>query len=284
MKQMDFEIKATEYFEIILESERHVIGSSELITILENYRQLLKGVNVTLNKQYAVGYDIVDFDVIALEKGSFRIPISIKKFCTGVAIGVLGNVIADLFKQEVLSTTVNTDTEAIVISKQDLMENHSTKEAVVNIAKVTVESDSISSLSLNYTKPDGTIENVRIEKTQLEPIASMNTDIEPDVQTNVCVIPLTVVAPVLDGKKVHWKFRTQTGQNISAKMDDEQFLDKMEKEHVAFGKHDVLKVELETTLTGGESDDPKYSYRVRKVIEYPKYKKNNAPCQTELDL
>lgn len=284
MKQMDFEIKTTEAFEIILESDSHAISSNELIAVLENYRELLKGVNITLNKKYAAGYDVVDFDVIALEKGSFRIPTVIKKFSNDVSANAIGNIIATLFLANVISTTVSTPNDEIEVTKKDLMEHQSTKEAVVNIAKMTVESDSISGLSLNYTKPDGSIENVRIEKTQLEPIASINTDVEPEVQSNVCTIPLTVVAPVLDGKKVQWKFRTQTGQSIPAKMDDDLFLEKMEEEHVAFGKHDVLTVELETTITTDENGSPKYTYRVKKVIDYPRYKKNNIPKQTELDL
>lgn len=284
MKQMDFEIKTTETFDIILESDSHAISSSELIAVLENYRDLLKGVNITLNKKYAAGYDIVDFDVIALEKGSFKIPTVIKKFTNDAAANAIGSIVAGLFVYNITSTKVSTPIEEIEVMKQDLMENHSTKEAVVNIAKVAVGSDSISGLSLNYTKSDGSVENVKIEKTQLEPIASMNTDVEPDIQVNVCTIPLIVVAPVLDGKKVQWKFRLQTGQSISAKMDDDKFLDKMEKEHVAFGQHDVLKVELETTVTGAENGDPKYTYRVIKVIDYPKYKKNNLPQQAKFDL
>lgn len=279
MGNLDFEIRATETFEIIFESDSHSISSAELISVLENYRMLLKGVNITLNKKYAVGYDLVDYDVLALEPGSFRIPISIKKFCNGVAIGFMGNILADLFMINIQSTTVSTDTEEIVVTKQELLENHSTKEAVVNIAKVAVESDSISGLSLNYTKPDGSIENVRIVKTQLEPIASISIDFVPEILSSTCTIPLIVVAPVLDGKKVQWKFRTQTGQSITAKMDDEHFLDLMEKEHVAFGKHDVIKVELETTVISDEEEHPKYSYRVTKVIDYPRYRKNNVPQQ-----
>lgn len=67
-------------------------------------------------------------------------------------------------------------------------------------------------------------------------------------------------------------------------MDDEVFLEKLEKEHIAFGKHDVLEVDLETTIISNDDGQPKASYRVKKVIDYPKYKKNNSPLQTELDL
>lgn len=284
MDYNDFTIKSIEDFEIILESEGHAVSSTELISILANYRQLLKGVNITLNKKYAAGYDVIDFDVIAFDQGSFRIPIKIKKFSYEVAVAVVGGVIVNLLQNDVKSTTVRTSNEVIEVSKLDLMENLSTKEAVVNIAKTAVESDSISGLSLNYTKEDGTSENIRIEKKQLEPIASINTDVEPQVQTNMCEMRLVVVAPVLDDKKVQWKFRTQTGQNISAKMDDADFLEKLEKEHIAFGKHDVLQVVLETTVTYNEDDQPRYTHVVKHVIDYPRYKKNNAPTQLDLGL
>lgn len=257
MKQRDFENKFVEDFEIILESEDYLISSSELISILTNYRQMLKGINVTLNKKYSIGYDLIDFDVVALEQGSFRIPIKIKKFSNTVAANAVGGIIAGLFLTGNNSVLVSTPTEEFEVEKKELMEYNDTKTAVVNIAKTTVQSDSISGLSLNYTKEDGSIENVRIEKTRLAPIASINTDLEPEVEKTLCKVRLVVVSPVLDDKKVQWRFRTQLGQDLSAKMDDDDFLEKMEKEHIAFGKHDVLYVQLETTITHNEEGGDK---------------------------
>lgn len=188
MKQADFEIKEIEDFEIVLESDTHAISSLDLISVLENYRQLLKGVNVTLNRKYCAGFDMVDFDVVALEYGSFKIPIKIKKFSNAVAINAVGGILAGLFLTEIQSSKVTTPTETIEVQKEDLMDNHDTKSAVVNIAKTVVQSDSISGLSLNYTKEDGSLENIKIEKTKLAPIAAINTEIEPEVQSNTCKI------------------------------------------------------------------------------------------------
>lgn len=281
MKNVDFVYKDIESFEFILNSDEHSISGNELIDILTNSRQLLKGINVTLNKSYSIGYDIIDFDVIALEAGSFKIPISIKKFSNAVAVNAIGGIIAGLFIAECQSVKVQSAIEEYEITKEELMANHDTKTAVVNIAKTTVASDSITGLSMNYICPDGSVENLKIEKTRLEPIASINTDIEPEIDIHTNTLNLIVVAPVLEPKKVLWKFKTVEEHPISAKMEDEAFLLKMEQEHIAFGRLDVLRVQLQTTVTI-EDGEKKVGYVIKKVLDYPKYKKNDREEQTEI--
>lgn len=285
MKKFNYIYNFTENFEITLNSDSHGLSSEELITILENYRKVLKGVNTTLNWKYCAGYDEVDFDVLALEQGSFRIPIRIKKFSENAASNAIGGIIASLFLSSIFTINVNTSGgEVIEVNNEELMDNHDTKSAVANIAKVAVESDSITSLSLNYTNNEGVTENVSIEKKQLRSLASINKETVSAVQTFVCSEKLVVLAPVLDDKRVLWKFRKQNGQLISAKMNDLLFLEKMEKEHIAFGKNDILNVELTTCVIDNDNGTHRVSYIINKVIDYPKYKKKDTTKQLTLDL
>ena len=115
-------------------------------------------------------------------------------------------------------------------------------------------------------------------------LASIYTEDIPTVQTFVGSEKLVVLAPVLDGKRVQWKFRKQNGQQISAKMNDLLFLDKMEKEHIAFGKNDILNVELITNVIDNNDGIQRVSYIINKVIDYPKYKKKDTYQQSTLDL
>lgn len=107
---------------------------------MENYRKVLKGVNTTLNWNYSAGYDAVDFDVLAFEQGSFRIPIKIKKFSRDVVVNAIGGIIAGLFVANINKVDVISSGEVIEVEKEELMENHDIKSAVANIAKVAVES------------------------------------------------------------------------------------------------------------------------------------------------
>lgn len=70
-----------EFFELTLNIDDSRISAIELIGFLSNTEELFKSINQTLNSKYAVGYDSVSIDVLALEKGSFKIPLCVKKGC-----------------------------------------------------------------------------------------------------------------------------------------------------------------------------------------------------------
>ena len=61
-------------------------------------------------------------------------------------------------------------------------------------------------------------------------------------------------------------------------------LDKMEKEHIAFGKNDKLNVELITNVIDKNDGTQRVSYIINKVIDYPKYKKKDPNQQLTIDL
>lgn len=61
-----------EFFELTLNIEDSRISAVELIAYLSNAEKLFKSINQTLNAKYAVGYDDISIDILALEKGSFR--------------------------------------------------------------------------------------------------------------------------------------------------------------------------------------------------------------------
>lgn len=284
--QSIFEYKQIENFEFILESEAHSVKSTELIEILSSSRKLIQGINITLNKKYAAGYDFVDFDVLAFEEGSFRIPISIKKFSNSVASNALGNLISGLFLLGITNSLISifSNEEEVKIPIEVLMEHHDTKSAVVNIAKTAVQSDSIKGISLNYLKHDGSMEKISIEKEQLVPLASINTDIIPEKAVSNVTTKLLIISPVLDGKKVNWKFKNMKGYSMTAKMDDDVFLSKMDEEHIAFGPNDLLTVQLETTVVINEDGQPSTSHIIKKVIDYPHYHRETVERQVTIDF
>ena len=82
-------VACQEFFELKLDIEESRISSEELIAYLRNIDKMFKSINNALNAKTAIGYDLIEIDVLALEKGSFRIPICInKKTVETILVGV----------------------------------------------------------------------------------------------------------------------------------------------------------------------------------------------------
>lgn len=283
MKQNEAVALKEELFDIILETEGHVISATELITVISNYRDLFQSVNEAINKQCGAGVDAIDFDVVALKEGSFEIPIIVKKLVGGVAINAIGGIIANLFDPNKLKYKVPFGDGHLELTRQDIVDNSKSLESIANIAQTAVVSPNIRSLVMEYVGDGGNMERINLEKSRLVALSNyeMKELVSQDVFNNTT--RLKVISPVLNGKNVHWRFETETGTPISAKMDDKDFLTKIEDEHVAFGIHDVLTVVMETTQTH-EKNVTKPQYRITKVIEYPHYRKTSRAEQLKLPI
>lgn len=86
-----------EIFELSLGIDDSRISPSDLIDFLANTEKLLNSINETLNTKFSIGFDNIDIEVIALEKGSFKIPLCIKKITKNPTfVAIVGAVLAPL--------------------------------------------------------------------------------------------------------------------------------------------------------------------------------------------
>lgn len=68
-----------EFFELRLGCELDTIEIFSLIKYLNQANNMLQGINETLNTLFGCGYNGVEVEAYALEHGSIRIPLKIKK-------------------------------------------------------------------------------------------------------------------------------------------------------------------------------------------------------------
>ncbi len=264
-----------EQFNFILENNDGVVSALDLIKYLTNLNTLVKSVNHTLNSKYSVGFDQVLLEVIALEKGSFKIPVTVKKILqnpyTQLAVGavfgaIAANVLSD--NKETVNYYINNST--VEIKHEVIVENKETVRAVSNIAKTTIEAPEVKSLTLEYDLADNKRETINIQKSTL---GGLVVDIIEDSEKQSNTLPharLTIVSPVLEAEQAMWKFR-MGDRKLSAKMTDTDFLDLMGKSKIAFGIGDVLVADLETIITMKSDDTPDVKHYIRKVHQYPQY-------------
>ena len=86
---------------------------------------------------------------------------------------------------------------------------------------------------------------------------------------------LVIVSPVLEAEQAIWRFRFGD-RKLSAKMTDNDFLELMSKNKIAFGIGDVLTADLETIITLKSDNTPDVKHYIRKVHQYPQYANKSA--------
>lgn len=275
MKEKDIQRQIQqENFELILNLESSRISANDLITFLSNTDLLFQSINKTLNCKYNVGYESITIEVLALEKGSFKIPIALKKiannFLLPTTITFLGGLAANLITNNHSSQTIKTQNEEIVVENKVLLENKSTKEAISMIAKTAIETDGINGISVTYEKDNGEQERVNISKETLSQ-SVCNETINEEMINLQSKITLEIVSPVFMNKPASWRV-SYNGRTtpINAQMADTDFLDTMDRQEIAFAKGDAIIADLETTATNTDSGI-KFKYRITKVYSYPKY-------------
>lgn len=72
-------ILSEEFFEIRLVCELDTIDIFSLIKYLNQANSMIQGINETLNTSFNAGYNVVKVEAYALEHGSIRIPLKLKK-------------------------------------------------------------------------------------------------------------------------------------------------------------------------------------------------------------
>lgn len=264
-----------EHLHFILDNNDGVVSSLELIKYLTNINTLVKSVNHTLNRKYSVGFDQVLLDVIALEKGSFKISIAIKKifnnpYTISAASAVFGVIATNVLSDDKSTVNYYINNSTVEIKHEVLLENKETVRAISNIAKTTVESSGIKSLTLEYDVADNRRERTNIPKSTLTTLIVEDTDKPQKENSTLPQARLVIVSPVLESEQATWRFRLGD-RKLSAKMADESFLKLMDDKKIAFGKGDILVVDLETIVTKKSDDTPDVKHYIRKVHQYPQY-------------
>ena len=160
---------------ISLDVPENDVNNLDLIDIQINLDRLVKSINRTINWEYDLGFDAISLDVIAYEKGSFKIPVVIKKLLPENPKTLIYEVILGPLLVAILSGNFhfvdlpNNDEsdEPVRIEQSDLLENPDTREAVSNIANTVINSDRINGLTVTYID-NGKEKEIKISEKQLQ--------------------------------------------------------------------------------------------------------------------
>lgn len=264
-----------EHFDFILDNKSGVISSLELIKHLSNINLLMKSMNHTLNSKYSIGFDQIIIEIEALEKGSVKIPVILKKVLnndyTKLAVGAVFGVLATNLLSENKETVIyNINNSNVEIKYEVMTGNRETVKAVSGIAKAVVDSTNVNALKLGYQIENNQKQTIKIEKTTLRNL--IVDDIE-ESEKETHLMPnarLVIISPVLEMEQANWRVRINDNK-FSAKMVDESFLELMDKHKIAFAKGDAIIADLETVITIKSDNTPNVKHYIKKVYEYPEY-------------
>jgi len=137
-----------ERFELALNIDGSRISSNELRSYLLQLEKLVDSINETLNEYNDWGYDAISIDVVALERGSFKIPLIFKKFINSenykkfksltenpTAAAIIGGIIVSLF-----TGTPNKDVERFYNDqnfKEVILRDSKTAKAVKKNSRIS---------------------------------------------------------------------------------------------------------------------------------------------------
>ena len=262
-----------EFFEIRLICESDEIDIFCLIKYLTQTNQMVQGINETLNKDFTAGYDEVEISALALEHGSIRIPLIIKKLALHTLFelppAILGGVAVHLLTNSHDAILVTTPSGNVETQSDTFLNNLSTKRSVGKIAQMVVENDSISNLALTYQKDDGQKESITVTKEVLKKVAEECESSDDDEVREYSKTRLQIYGPILGNKPSSWQVKLN-GQTIHAHMSDKDFLEEMTAKKIAFAPDDEIVADLEERIYRDEKGEHK-KWTIKKVHSYPKY-------------
>lgn len=261
-----------EFFNLILDVDNNSLSTTELIRYLSGTALLFTSVNHSLNKYYGVGYEQILVDVIALEKGSFKITTKIKKFSKHPMIVAGFTILAQqLFSPNTPTQNIYINNSTVEIHCEQIKANKEVVKAVSDIAKTTVDSLNIKSLKIEYQEP--ITNETKTSSFDKEALRGLIIESVEEKEKDTHTLPmarLVVVSPVLESSPASWKVKINN-KTFSAKMTDNDFLKKMDEEKIAFAKNDILIADIETIVTKKKDNTPDVKHYIRKVYDYPKY-------------
>ena len=220
-----------------------------------------------------MGFDYVSIDVLAIEQGSFRLPLFINKFLTSehierfkkltenpTASKIIGGIVLALLFSGVPHKM---DYNESGIPEKHFLENINTAKAVKDIAKLTIDNDSIRDLVVTYETPDGKVEEVISKEILGKTKAVMDNAIEENERPHFLEDEtLQIISPGLgDDPELLWKFKFNN-KIIEAEMRDRTYLHKINNGDISFHYGDKIQVDM---MVEGRGKDKKY-YIIR-VLE-----------------
>ena len=163
---------------------------------------MFQGINETLHKEFNAGYTDIEVEAYALEYGSIRIPLKLKKYAVNSLLGIsttfIGGVAVNLVSGNKETIVITSNTDEIESSSATFLQNSQTKRSVGKIARMVADNDSISDLSITYEKSDGQREknDNKLKKT-LKEVAEECEDSEEDVINLYQNTHLEIYGPIL---------------------------------------------------------------------------------------
>lgn len=262
-----------EIFELRLITKLESMDVISLIKLLNQTNDMFQSINETLNAKYNSGYLEVDVEVFAVEKGSIRIPLRIRKFANKnlwpLVTTIIGGVAVNLIsgnRETIIIASPSGDVES---ASSVFLDNLSTKRSVGNIAQLVVENDSITDLSVTYQKNNGEQETVTVTKNTLKKVAEDCDETYSPLINLHTKQRLKIYGPVLENKPSSWRVRLN-GEPIHAYMRDCDFLQEMTAKKIAFAPDDEIIADLEEVITEDEKGLHR-KWTILKVHSYPKY-------------
>ena len=247
----------SEKFELALNVEESRISSNELRSYLLQLEKLVDSINETLNNYNGWGYDVISIDVVALERGSFKIPLIFKKFFNSenyekiikmtenpTAAIIIGTIIVNLFTGGMAPRNVE-EIHEYPIDKELFYRNIKTVKAVKKIAELALYNDSIHDISITYEGKEGE-QKISISKGLLSDTKFHMDDIifNDERPHFLDKVYLKVISPALgDDADVLWKFRFE-GKIIEAEMHDNSFQELFNDGEITFKKGDEILVDM----------------------------------------
>lgn len=266
-----------EYFDFVLNVDNSCISSKELRAYLLQLERLIDSINHTLRHSEFAGFESISIDVIALERGSFKIPLIIKKkikpenfnilkeITDNSTVGtIIGGIIVSLFVSgsSIRDELITTDPHWI--PEKVYLDNIDSARAVKSIAKLAIDNDSIHDLSITYESREGK-KTIKISKESLiETKHYMDYIIDNrDEPFFLHKETVKIISPNFsDDPKISWKFMFNE-RIIEAEMHDHYYLHRVKSGEIDFHYGDVITVDM---MFEGSGKNRKYY--ILHVLDY----------------
>ncbi len=240
-----------EFFEFILNSKEHSIAIDDLSIFLKNIDKLILSINGTLCKKWNVGYDDIEISVLALEKGSFKIPLSFKKvlnsplFVSTAATIIGGLVVNSLTNSSQPITVINNQGGVINIYNNEVIQNPSTQESINEIATTVIENPKVDSLSIKYERDNSDTSQIDISEHTLQTVIRDIPDNE--LSNKLYKQELEIISPVFVAEPRNWKVLLN-GKSVTVYLRDLDFLETMKAQGIAFGFGDKIVADIDVEI------------------------------------
>ena len=163
-----------EYFEMAFNVEDSKLSVEDLITYLKNTNELFKSINDCLYRPHGgITFSSLSLDVLALDKGSFKIKYDIlKKSLTenkdlrDLVLGIIASMIGTLALNLFNGPQINNNVDPSI--RREIMKDEKTIKSVVNIINTALLDERINGISITYEPTEGQREKVTLSRETLK--------------------------------------------------------------------------------------------------------------------